>query len=153
NGTPVAGRLDDPTLELHDESGAVIDFNDNWKDSPQREQIERSGIAPHDDREAVIARSLPPGKYTAVIRGKSDGTGIGLVEVFDEDSGPGTALANISTRGFVSTGDNVMIGGFIIGTHSTTADVVVRAIGPSLEGRGVNNALQDPQLELHDGNG
>lgn len=153
NGTPVPGRLDDPTLELHDESGALIDFNDNWKDSPQRAEIESSTLAPSDDRESAIARTLTPGKYTAIVRGKGNSAGIGLVEAYDRDSAANSQLANISTRGVVETGDNVMIGGFIVGNHDGPTNVVVRAIGPSLIGRGVPGSLDDPTLELHDGNG
>jgi hypothetical protein len=153
NGNPVPGRLDDPTLELHDDSGTLIDFNDNWKDSPQRVEIALSGLAPTDDREAAISRSLAPGKYTGIIRGKNDTTGIGLVEVFDRDSSANSKLANISTRGFVDVGDNVMIGGFIVGSQQASTAVVLRAMGPSLTGKGVPGALQDPTLEVHDANG
>lgn len=86
---------------------------------------------------------------TAIVRGKNSGTGVGLVEAFGLD---GTAkLANISTRGFVQTGDNVMIGGFIVLNTGAATQVLVRAIGPSLSG--VANALTDPTLELHDQNG
>jgi hypothetical protein len=153
NGTPVPGRLADPTLELHDESGAQIDFNDNWKDSPQRTEIESSTLAPSDDRESAIARTLVPGRYTAIVRGKGSDTGIALVEAYDRDAGAKSQMANISTRGFVETGDNVMIGGFIVGNQSAPTRVVVRAIGPSLTGKGVPGSLEDPILELHDGNG
>jgi hypothetical protein len=153
NNTPVPGRLADPTLELHDESGAQVDFNDNWKDSPQRAEIESSTLAPGDDREAVIVRTLAPGRYTAIVRGKGSDTGIALVEVYDRDGAAKSQMANISTRGFVETGDNVMIGGFIVGNQNAPTKIVVRAIGPSLTGKGVPGALEDPLLELHDGNG
>ena len=153
NGAPVPGRLADPTLELHDESGAQIDFNDNWKDSPKRAEIESSTLAPTDDREAVIVRTLVPGRYTAIVRGKGNDTGIAVVEAYDRDGASNSQMANISTRGFVETGDNVMIGGFIIGNQSAPTKIVVRAIGPSLTGKGVPGALEDPLLELHDGNG
>jgi hypothetical protein len=115
NGSGVPGRLVDPTLELVDNAGVSIAANDNWKDSPQRAEIEASGIAPTDDREAAIVRTLAPGNYTATVRGAGGATGIGLVEAYDVDSAADARLANISTRGFVETGDNVMIGGFIVG--------------------------------------
>jgi hypothetical protein len=153
NGAPVPGRLADPTLELHDESGAQIDFNDNWKDSPQRAEIESSPLAPGDDRESAMARTLAPGKYTAIIRGKGSDTGIALVEVYDRDGASNSQMANISTRGFVETGDNIMIGGFIVGNQNAPTKIVARAIGPSLTGKRVPGALEDPLLELHDGNG
>jgi hypothetical protein len=152
NGTPVAGRMEDPTLELHDQTGAAIAFNDNWKDTQQAE-IQSTGLAPTDDRESAILMTLAPGPYTAIMRGKNDTTGIGLVEAYDLALAANSRLANISTRGFVQTSDNVMIGGFIVGNQPGNADVVVRAIGPSLASSGVSNSLQDPTLELHDGNG
>jgi hypothetical protein len=153
NDIPVPGRLADPMLALHDESGAQVDFNDNWRDSPQRTEIESSTLAPGDDREAAIVRTLVPGRYTAIVRGKGNDTGIALVEVYDRDGAAKSQMANISTRGFVETGDNVMIGGFIVGNQNAPTKIVVRAIGPSLTGKRVPGALEDPLLELHDGNG
>lgn len=153
NGIPVPGRLSDSTLELRDQDGGLILFDDNWKDT-QHSEIQATGLAPTDDREAAIVRGLTPAAYTAIMRGKDNTTGIGLVEVYDLDKVPNPRLANISTRGFVDTGDNVMIGGFIAGPsdRGSTA-VVMRAIGPSLASAGVANPLQDPILELHDQNG
>ena len=141
---PVDGALADPTLDLDD--GAFT--NDNWK-SDQQGEIEATTIPPTSEVEAAIVATLEPGAHTAVLRGKNDGTGVGLVEVYDLESGSPVQLANISTRGQVQTGDNVMIGGFIIG-GSYPAKVLVRAIGPSLP---VDGALQDPTLELVDSNG
>jgi hypothetical protein len=144
----VPGALADPVLELHDSTGAMIATNDNWKDSQQAE-IEATTIPPSDDHESAIVRRLTPGNYTAIVRGKNNGTGVGLVEAYGLD---GTAKAvNISTRGFVQTDDNVMIGGFIILNTGVPANILVRAIGPSLGG--VANAMSDPTLELHDQNG
>lgn len=144
----ISGSLADPVLEVHDSTGATIATNDNWK-STQHDEIVATTVPPTNDKEAAIVKRLTPGAYTAVVRGKNGGTGVGLVEAFALD---GTAkLANISTRGLVQTGDNVMIGGFIVLNAGMPTDVVVRAIGPSLSG--VGNALTDPVLELHDGNG
>jgi hypothetical protein len=149
----VPGALADPVLELHDHTGALIASNDNWKDTQQSE-IEASTIAPSNDLESAIVMTLDPAGYTAILRGKNNGTGIGLVEVYDLASGANSKLANISTRGFVDTGDNAMIGGFIVGAGGGgSANVIVRAIGPSLTAAGVSGALQDPTLELHNGNG
>ena len=147
----VSGTLADPTLELHDQTGAVIASNDNWKDT-QQSAIESTGLAPSDDLEAAIIKRLNPGSYTAIVRGKNNATGVGLVEAYGLD---GTAqLANISTRGLVQTGDNVMIGGFIVSNSGTgMTEVIVRAIGPSLSAVGISGALADPTLELHDANG
>jgi hypothetical protein len=153
-GSPTPGRVLDPTLELNDSSGERVAFNDNWKDSPQRAEIEASGIPPSDDREAAIARTLLPGLYTATVRGAGDSTGVALVEVYDIDTPADSRLANISTRGFVDTGDNVMIGGLIVGPSDRASTMMlVRAIGPSLTARGVAGALQDPTIALHDSDG
>jgi YVTN family beta-propeller protein len=146
---PLSGKLADPTLELHDSTGAVVVSNDNW--NSDRARVLNSGLAPNDEHEATTVVSLSPGAYTAVVRGASDTTGIGLVEVYDVDPSH-SRLANISTRGVVESGDNVLIGGFIIGGDQPTK-IIVRGIGPSLAASGIANPLQDPMLELHDGNG
>jgi sugar lactone lactonase YvrE len=151
-GSAVENALADPTLELHDSTGALIAANDDWKDA-QQAQIEATGIAPTDDLESAIVAKLAPGSYTAVVRGAHDITGIGLAEVYDLNQATPSKLANISTRGFVGTLDNVMIGGFIVRPGGgTNTSVILRAIGPSL-GSSVENALADPTLELHDASG
>lgn len=147
---PVNGALADPTLELHD-STKTLATNDNWKDTQQTE-IQATGIPPSSDLESAIVATLPANAgYTAILAGKNGGMGIGLVEVYDLTTNVNSQLANISTRGFVDTEDNVMIGGFIAGNG--IAKVLVRAIGPSLTAAGVQGALQDPTLELHDASG
>jgi hypothetical protein len=138
---PVSNGLADPTLELHDSTGAVIASNDDWQDTQQADIIATT-IPPTNDLESAIVMSLNPGAYTAIVRGKMDTIGVGLVEVYDLDQTVDSKLANISTRGFVDTGDNVMIGGTIV-TGTGPANVLIR----------VANALQDPTLELHDGQG
>jgi hypothetical protein len=150
-GNPVPGRMADPTLELHAGNGALMTSNDDWTDSPDRAQIEASGLAPTDDHESAILRTLVPGVYTGVLAGKNNATGIALIEIYDLDANK-SILANISSRGLVDTGDNVMIGGFIAGNQSGNTKVLVRGIGPSLQGS-VPNPLADPILELHDSNG
>jgi hypothetical protein len=150
-GNPVPGRLGNPTLELHASDGTVMTSNDDWKDSPERPEIESSGFAPSDDAEAAILRTLSPGAYTGVLAGKDNSTGIALIEIYDLDANK-SLLTNISSRGSVDTGDNVMIGGFIAGNQNGNTKVLVRGLGPSLEGK-VPNPLADPILELHDSNG
>jgi hypothetical protein len=155
NGVPLAGRLQDPVLHFYDGNGVLITSNDNWKDSPapERSEIQGSGLAPQNDSEAAIARTVNPGHYTGVLSGKNQSEGIGLVEVYDRDRGGESEMANISTRGSVETGDNVLIGGFIAGGRSGATNIIVRAIGPSLTGKGVPGALQDPTVELVNENG
>jgi acid phosphatase len=156
---PLAGtKLADPTLELHQPDGSIVS-NDNWKvdaatAQSQEAEISATTLAPPDDLEAATVQTLAPGSYTAIVRGKDGGTGIGLVEAYDLDASAPAALANLSTRGFVDVGDNVLIGGFIIGPAGRgNASVVVRALGPSLAQSGITDALADPVLELRDENG
>jgi hypothetical protein len=147
---PVSGKLADPVLELHDGTGALIGQNDNW--NAHRADVLATGIPPSDEHESVIVATLLPGNYTVVVRGLNQSSGVALVEAYDLSSNSNSKLANISTRGKVETGDNVMIGGFIIGGDQQT-NIVVRAIGPSLTQSNVAGALADPMLEVHDGNG
>jgi hypothetical protein len=151
----VTGVLADPTLELHDSTTAVIASNDNWQDNSAEDQmvLTDNNLAPTDDLESAIVATLDPGAYTVIVRGVADTTGVGLVEAYDIDtSTTDSKLANISTRGFVETGENVMIGGFILGGGGLS-EVIVRGIGPSLTGFGVTDALADPLLELHNSDG
>lgn len=152
-GIPAANVLNDPVLELHGSNGSLITSNDNWKDSPQRSQFEGSSFQPTDDRESVILATLQPGAYTIVLRGTGQTTGVGLVEVYDTDASVDSDLANISTRGFVKLGNEVMIGGFSLGNNPTPTRIAVRALGPSLTAFGIAEALADPTLELHNANG
>lgn len=142
--------LPDPTLELHDSTGALIATNDDWQDASNAGAIP-TPLRPANGLESVIFTTLARGAYTAVLRGYNDGTGLGLVEVYDTSPGSGTQLGNISTRGFVQSGDNVMIAGLVV--QSQNKQVVVRALGPTLTGFGVSNALPDPTLSLYDANG
>jgi len=153
----VPGILQDPALDLYDSSRNVIASNDNWKSSQQTE-IQASGFAPGDDREPAIVQMLPPGSYTAIVRGVNATVGAALLEVYDLDQSSASLITNISTRGPVETDANVMIGGFIIGgglgsNGDGSSEVLVRGIGPELTSFGIVDALQDPQIDLFDGNG
>lgn len=148
----LSGTLQDPILELHDASGALIATNDNWQES-QHAEIVATGIAPTEDREAAIVRTLDPGAYTAVTRSSDGVNGVGLVEVYDLSGDSPSQLANISTRGAVTSQNKVMIGGFIVAGTTGDTRVLVRAVAPSLAASGVKNALSDPMLELRDVNG
>jgi len=150
----VNGALADPVLELHGPGGSLIASDDNWKDNPdQALLIQASGIPPQNDLESAIVATLTPAGYTAIVSGKNDSSGIALVEVYDLDQNGNSQLANISTRSFVQIGDDVAIGGFILGGADNGPEMIIRAIGPSLSNLGVSNALSDPTLELRDGNG
>ena len=147
----VPNPLADPTLTLFDESGNMLMTNDNWQDS-QPAEITATGIPPQNDLESAIVATLAPGRYTAVLAGKNGTAGNGLAEVYDLEPGASSTLGNLSTRGFVGSGDNAMIGGVIIGNGDSPI-VVLRAIGPTLTSSGIVNPLLDPTIELHDGNG
>ena len=142
----VPNAVNDPILRLFGPTGSAIAVNDNWKDIQQPE-IEATGIAPLDLRESAIVATLVPAAYTASLAEMNNGSGVGLVEIYDLNSGAPAKLANISTRGSVQIADNVMIGGFSLGGSSTNpVKIVVRAIGPSLTQSGINNALSNPTL-------
>ena len=147
----ITNPLQNPTLELHDHTGAVIASNDNWIDASNRQEIIDSGLAPSNDLESAILMSLSPGSYTAIVRGTNSTTGVALVEAYDLAQAANASLSNISTRGVVDINDNVMIGGFISG--SGTSQVIVRALGPTLAQSNIPNVLADPMLELHDSDG
>jgi N-acetylneuraminic acid mutarotase len=156
----VPNVLIDPTLEVYDETGALIASNDNWQHtiiggiitSDQVREIMATRRAPLDPRESAIIADLPAGNYTAIVRGVNNTMGVALVEAYDLSPSSNSILRNISTRGLVQTGDNVMIGGFIVqGTQPKR--VILRAIGSELSRYGVPNVLPDPTLELHDGSG
>jgi uncharacterized protein (DUF1800 family) len=151
---PLPGVLADPILELHDGTGALVATNDNWRTSQQSEII-ATGLSPGNDKESAVLATLNPGAYTAIVRGANNGTGIGLVEVYDlNPSNLAIRLGNISTRGDVQTNDKVMIGGFIV-RGDIPKRMIIRVLGPTLSvsGAPMPGRLMDPMLELHDGNG
>jgi len=150
----LSGQLADPVLELHGPAGFATVVNDNWRGDPVQEAlIIATGIPPNNDLESAIVATLNPGAYTAIVRGKNNTSGLALVEVYDLSQAVPSKLANISTRAVVSTGTDIVIAGFILGSHRDGTRVVVRGIGPSLTTVGVPNALANPTLELRDGNG
>jgi hypothetical protein len=158
----IPNALGDPTLELHNGSGALIARNDNWQTTviggiiaaSQVSAIQNSGHAPTQPTESAMIATLQPGNYTAIVRGVNNSIGVALVEVYDISPNATAILGNISTRGFVQTGNNVMIGGFIV-EGSGPKRVILRAIGPELSAPPFNipNALANPTLELHNGSG
>ena len=156
----IPNALANPTLELHDGTGALIASNNNWATTiiggiitaSQVHEIQASGYAPADPFESAIIADLPVGRYTAIVRGVNDMTGVALVEVYDLSPETSLILGDLSTRGYVQTGDNVMIGGFTI-PGTKPKGVILRAIGPELSKYGIPNTLADPTLELYDSTG
>jgi plastocyanin len=156
----ITNALDNPRLELHNGTGALIGSNDNWQTtilggtitSDQVNAIQNSGYAPTAASESAIIASLQPGNYTAVVRGVGNTTGVALVEVYDLSPAASSSLGNISARAFVQTGENVMIGGFVV-QGSAPKRVIIRAIGPELTQYGITDVLANPRLELHNRSG
>lgn len=152
--------LADPTLELHDSTGALLASNNNWKDT-QADEVSATGIPPSHDAESAIVATLaagPPSQsgatYTGILAGNHGTTGTGLLEIYDLAMDAKSKLVNISTRGYIGTGENVLIGGFIPRPAARLSlQLSIRALGPSLAAHGVSGTLQDPLLELHDANG
>lgn len=150
----ISDVLADPVLVLRGANGATIYTNDNWRDDPAQSALIQGTIyQPGDDRESVMIITLQPGAYTAILTGNNQTTGVGLVEAYDNNQAADSQLGNLSTRGFVQTGSNVMIGGFILGGNSGNTRVAIRGIGPSLSQSGLTNVLANPTLELHNSNG
>ncbi len=147
----ISGALADPTMELKNAAGATMLSNDDWAQGAQAAEISASGLAPTHPSESAIVATLAEGSYTVILRGANSGVGVALVEAY-EMSNPETKLANVSTRAEVGTGDDAIIGGFIVQGAGARA-VVVRAVGPSLSDYGVAGALADPTMELRDGAG
>jgi uncharacterized protein GlcG (DUF336 family) len=148
----ISNALPNPALEIHDQAGNLITTNNDWK-STQEAAIEAVGLALLNEKEAAVKLTLTPGAYTAVMQDETGTAGVGLIEVYDIGTSSGSVLSNLSTRGYVGTGDDVMIGGMILDASSGYAQVVIRALGPSLAASGVTGVLADPTLELHDANG
>ena len=147
----LSGALADPVIEVHGSSGELLTTNDNWREGTYANEVANT-LPPSNDLESALWQVLTPGAYTFVVRGNNDTTGIALFEAYDLDQTVDSQLANISTRGFVETDDNALIGGFIVGggSGSSNAGVLLRALGPSVPGA---SALADPTLEVHDGSG
>ena len=149
--SPLAGRLLNPALELRGASGELITENDDWRASPQADQIRTTGLAPREHKEAAIVATLEPGAYTSILRGSGETEGIGVIEIYDLQTSADAKLSNLASRAFVSTGDNILIGGLII-QGGPPQPVLLRAIGTSLAGT-VPQELQDPTIELVDAQG
>ncbi len=151
--TNVPDALLDPVLELYNSAGELIGTNDNWRENANEQEIIDTGLAPLSEEESVFLGRLPSDDtgvaYTALLRGANDMTGVGLLEIYDLDSGTGPNILNISTRGRVDQGENVLIGGLIV-RGSNAQKILIRALGPSLP---VDGSLADPTLELFDENG
>jgi hypothetical protein len=153
-GFGIPNPVSDTVLELHGPNPFPTITNDNWRDDAAQEPlIIATGLAPSSNLESAIDTVLAPGAYTAIVRDKNNGTGVGIVEAFDISQAVPAKMANISTRAFCGTGGDIVIAGFILGNNGGNDRLIIRGIGPSLTALGVPNALVDPTLELRDKNG
>src|SRR5262245_550672 len=152
SGFALSSVLTDPVLKVYNSSGALVATNDNWQSDSNHFIVESNGLAPSNLLESAVARSLAPGAYTVIVTGNGPTPGIGLVELYDIEPLSNSTLENMSTRGSVGTGDNVLINGFIVGDVGSST-VVVRALGPSLAAYGVSGVLSDPTLTIYDSTG
>src|SRR5687767_6800060 len=142
-----------PRLQVFDTAGRVVAENDDWSDSSAVSTTgDRVGAfkLAAGSRDAALLVSLEPGPYTAIVSGT--GEGVALVEVYDasETASSAQQLVNLSTRGYVDTGDGALVGGFVV-TGNAPKRVLVRGIGPSLTGFGVTGAIADPVLKIYRG--
>jgi hypothetical protein len=144
--------MQNPTLELHDDTGSLVAMNHGWKNT-QQAAIAATGLAPPNDSESAIIATLDPGSYTIVQADAGGGTGEGLLEIYDLDPATDSSLVNMSTRGLVRPGNGALIAGWSIEIGSGSNNVLIRAIGPSLSQAGINAPLTDPVLTLYDSNG
>lgn len=152
SGSGVSSPLANPAFTVYDSSGMAIAGNDDWQSDPAAAELIANKLAPADSAEAATIVTLNPAAYTVVVNGKDAMTGVGLVEIYDLSPSTASKLANISTRGFVGAGDDLLISGFILGDVDSTS-VIIRGLGPSLSSAGVSNTLADPKLTVYDVNG
>lgn len=150
-----AKPLTDPVIELRNSAGTLLTSSDDWPDNAEAATIASYGLDPTNSRESAVLRTLDPGSYTVLLRSfeleDGDVTGTGVIELYDLHTTGGRA-GNISTRGEVSSDDNAMIAGFIVGS-ATRKEIVIRGIGPSLVDAGIAEPLADPVLELRNSSG
>jgi matrixin len=150
----ISNALQDPVIELHS-GNTTVATSDDWIDDSWASTIAGYHLDPSNSHESAILATLNPGTYTVVVRSFDNGdgnlTGTAVVELYDLHTTGGRA-GNISTRGQVQSGDQVLIGGFIVG-GTQSKPIVVRALGPSLGAAGISQPLSDPTVELRDASG
>jgi len=155
----VANALSDPRLTLYRQgSEASIGFSDNWRDSENASQIEEAAAhagafaLPFGSKDSALLVSLPEGVYTAHVESTGSSEGTALVEIYDVDSAFGldtrSTLVNMSLRGEIGSGDNVIISGFVV-SGTSAKRMLIRAVGPELTQFGITDVLEDPQLTIY----
>lgn len=150
-GLGIPDPLQDPTLRFLNPRGKQLDFNNDWMENPDKDEIINVGLAPSNNLESAIIDAVTVGSYTSVLQGLHHGEGVALSEIFDLLDG-GLKISAVGTRAFVGTGDDVLISGIVI-TGSEPLPVLIRVLGPSLADAGLTGVLPDPFLELHSASG
>lgn len=151
NGLGVAGTLPNPRLQLY-RGGTVVAENEDWGNQAEvAATAQRVGAFPlaAGSTDSALVTTLEPGSYTAVVQANG-GSGVVLVEVYDAAAAQAIELqhlGNISTRGFVDTGDGQLIAGFVV-TGNAPKKLLIRGIGPGLAQFGLNGVVSDPQLKI-----
>jgi uncharacterized delta-60 repeat protein len=156
----VPGVLSNPTMTLRRPaagSSEEIATNDDWgnpRSGADSAEITAAASAVgaypllRDSADAALLVELPPGSYTLTIEGVGGTSGVVAVEIYDTNSGSGDArLANLSTRGFVGEGDNILILGCVV-SEAGGRTMLVRAIGPMLSTFGVAGVLANPRFDI-----
>jgi len=157
----LSGTISDPVLDVTNSSAVTVASNDDWHAGGAEAELQAAfsviGAFPLLDgsADAAVITTLPPGSFTAAISSKSGTEGLAIVEAYDLD---GTAdesnrLINLSTRGFVGTGDQIMIAGFVV-SGTGPRKYILRGVGDTLKDFGVPEGyLDDTTLELYDSTG
>lgn len=148
----VGGTLEDPVMRVVRGSSEVA-ANDNWGSNANvaeiatvATQVGAFGLQ-DGSKDAALLLDLPAGEYTVPTWGRAEGTGVAMVELYDADETPTARLVNISNRGFVGTGDNLMIPGLVVSNEGSRT-FLIRAVGPTLAAFNVSGTLEDPVLTV-----
>jgi len=161
----VSGALSQPVLGVYDSANALIASDAGWANAlvagtsavpvhyrqATADDMSSAGAfaLPAGSADCAMLLTLPPGAYTAQISGQGGTSGVGLVEVYELDTSAPEVLANISARCFVGTNSEVAISGLVVeGTQS--AQLLIRGIGPALQGFGLIGTLAQPKVALYD---
>lgn len=153
SGYGVQGALTDPQIKLFDSASVQLGGNNDWGTNANLTAIAAASTAvsafalPAGSKDAVLLTTLAPGSYTIQISGVNNTTGVALAEVYDCEAPGGTRLVNISSRGFIGTGDNVSIPGFIV-SGDAPKKLLIRGVGPTLGSYGVPGVIADPTIAL-----
>lgn len=148
----VSGALANPKIVVVDSTGATVAQNDDWSLllAPEFSAV---GAFPFalGSADSALTVTLPPGVYSAIVTGATATSGVALAEIYETDTN--NVLVNLSTRGNVGTGDQVLIAGFVVTGSGAPRQLLLRGVGPELAAHGVTSPMADPQIVLYNGAG